>query len=100
MDKNTGEFWAIIGFDGNKARSIARGIEERCGKNMVFAYYCKREIYIKLQDDTIIRWFPSGSKARGYRYSKLVCDSKINQEALNNIILPQYLGDEDDIVWL
>ena len=37
MDKNTGEFWAIIGFDGNKARSIASGIGERCGKNMVFA---------------------------------------------------------------
>lgn len=82
MDKNTGEFWAIIGFYGNKARSIAKDIEERCGKNMVFAYYCRREIYIKLQDETIIRWFCNGGKARGYRYSKLVCDSKIDRETL------------------
>ena len=100
MDKNTGEFWAIIGFDENKARNIAKNIEEKAEKNMVFAYYCRREIYIKLQDDTIIRWFPNANKARGYRYSKLICDSEIDLETLNNIILPQYLGDYDDIVWL
>lgn len=92
--------WFIIGFDFYRARDILEEIEQSCGKTISRKFTSKNELRTEFTDGTVLRWFSEKSSQRGFRFSKMWCDKNIDQEFLKCIVLPQYFGRHEEIVWV
>lgn len=92
--------WAVVVINNETAKSIFEDIEQTCGKIVSRRIVSKNEMVTEFTDGTILRWIRPTGLGRGIKFGKMWCDASISDDALQYIILPQYFGSYDDIVWI
>ena len=92
--------WAVVGFGREQAFKIMADIEAECGKTAVRKIQSKQELRTEFDDGTVLRWVRASNNSRGIKFGRIWCDKTINKEILDYIILPQYYGRREDIIWL
>ena len=104
MNANASHCWAIITKSKGKALSIIDSIKEEQksqGNNWIKELYdgCRTTVYF--ENGFCIKAFPPIENFRGSRFHRLWCDIDIDQDYLEQVILPMavYMKYED-IVWI
>lgn len=92
--------WAVVGFTHERAKEIIDEIVSSCGKEISRRFICKNDIRIEFTDGTMLRHIRASDSSRGNKFSKMWCDKDINRDILYCVIMPNYFGGRDDIVWL
>lgn len=92
--------WAVVGFTHERAKEIIDEIASSCGKEISKKIISKNELRIEFTDGTILRHLRASENSRGFRIGKMWCDKDINRDILHCIVMPMYLGNRDDIIWL
>lgn len=91
--------WAVITSDREKAMELIRRIESDHGASVYQRADGAWGILFRFSDGISLRWLRPVESIRGYRIGKLWCDVNIDQDILNNVILPKYRGKIEDIIW-
>lgn len=92
--------WAVITANYDKAKNIIEDIEKSCGKTKSKKILGNHKMITEFTDGTVLRWVPAKDFQKGFRCEKMWCDKNIDQEILNCVILPFYLGRYEDIIWV
>lgn len=92
--------WGVVGFNWNVAAALIKNIECASLKTIVRKIVSKNQICTYFDDGTILRWVPARENSRGLRLDKIFCDTNIDREIFNQIILPMFKGKKEDIIWL
>lgn len=91
--------WAVITSDREKAKRLMQRIENEHCASVYQRVDSAYEMILRFSDGVSLRWLRPVEYIRGYRTGKLWCDANIDQDILNNVILPKYRGKAEDIVW-
>ena len=104
MDNQMTEFmknrWAVIGFDSYTAKDILEEIEQSCGKTISRKFIRSYEMRTEFTDGTVLRWIPAKKFLKRIKFGKMWCDKNIDREILKCVILPQYFGRYEEIIWV
>ena len=92
--------WAVVGFGREQASKIMADIEAECGKTAVRKIQTKHELRTMFEDGTVLQWVRASENSRGVKFGRMWCDKTINKDILTCVILPQYLGKRENIIWL
>lgn len=96
-----GNRWAVVGFDYDTAKALIAAIEHSTiDKDVLRRKQTTRELETEFTDGTILRWVPAIPNSKGCRFNKMWCDKNIDIKIFQNIILPCYMGREEDIIWV
>lgn len=96
-----GNKWAVVGFDYDTAGELISAIEHSVsGKDVLRREQTTRKLVTEFTDGTILRWVPAIANSKGCRFNKMWCDKNIDDKIFQNIILPCYMGREEDINWV
>ena len=104
MSGNVHYYWAIFTINKQKAKKVvAQILEEQNNKNVkvIKANLDKNLTEIWFEDGNHLIWIGHTDNFKGFRFHHLWCDKNINQEYLEQVILPMacYMKYED-IVWI
>lgn len=102
MSLNAHHCWAVITKDKQKAnKTIAEVLEEQKDIKVIKAYQNKNGAEICFDDGNCLRWIGHTDNFKGSRFHRLWCDIDIDQDYLEQVILPMavYMKYED-IVWI
>lgn len=98
MDKYK-QNWVVVCSEWDVAKTMISNIENSSDKEILRRIIGKYELRTDFSDGTQLRWIQTSCSARGYRFGKLWCDKEINKVVLEQVILPMYFGEIEDIVW-
>lgn len=104
MSANAHHCWAIITRDKNKAETLMESIKEEQkleGNLCKWKLYREYEIKLGFENGVCLIAFPPIENFKGFRFHRLWCDKDINQDYLEQVILPMavYMKYED-IIWI
>ena len=104
MSLNTHHCWAIVTSNRQKAIDIIYSIRDEQAKlnnKCIEATWGRHELKAVFEDGHYIRWIEPNNNCRGYRFHRLWCDKDINQDYLEQVILPMavYMKYEN-IIWI
>lgn len=104
MSLNAHHCWGVVTTDKQKAnRAIAQVLEEQNakGNKVINAHQSKDWGEICFEDGHRIIWIGHLDNFKGFRFHRLWCDKDIDQDLLEQVILPMavYMKYED-IIWI
>ena len=92
--------WAVVGFDYDTANKIMDDIEINSDKEISRRVRSINGMFTEFTDGTVLRWVKAIESSRGQRIGKMWCDKNINKEIFRCVIMPIYMGQREDIIWI
>ena len=92
--------WAVVGFTHERAKEIIENITSSCDKEISRKIISRNEIRIEFNDGTILCHIRASENSRGHKFGRMWCDKDIDRDVLHCVIMPMYLGNRDEIIWL
>lgn len=75
-------------------------IEATSGKIVKQRVRGSREMYTFFTDGTFVEWTDPNNYLRAQRFGKIWCNTHIDKDVFEQVIMPMYRGKIEDIIWL
>ena len=92
--------WAVVTDNHSKAMAVMQHIENSYKHPVSVKNQSIKDISIVFCDGVVVRWARPTDNFHGFRIGKMWCDRTIDLDFLDKVIMPMYMGREDDIEWI